>query len=489
MSQMTITRIVISWTGVILAIIGTGLLIMWDGLIASQVNKQFSITPTSQIFPIWQKSQDPVTVKIYLFNCTNTDELSKPNFKPNLVDVGPFIFKESNEKLDIVWNDNNTVSYNQKRTWHLDEENSANMNENITTLNTVPVAASYRARYQGAWASWSLSTSMKMLEKSIWITRPAREFLFEGYTDPLLTISSAFSGDKTDKMGFLYRRNGSTVLDGYFNIETGAEDISTVGFLRNWNYKNTSASYEEGCNNIQGYMGNFFKPGTTRNDTIEFFIGEICRTMTLVYERDEVVKGLTGYRFVPSDRNFDNGHKYEDTKCSCNGECMLPGVLNISSCTKGTPFFASFPHLLSADERYLQNVTGLSPSTNRSEFYVVVEPKKFTVNDESAQKLILVLFLPTLGTICGIGLILLGIFMLSLSLMPYCLSKLRRSPSIRKIDFTKDDMVSKELSDNNRNVKQEKKEYPLTECEYKKLLKAAENVDDLKASKETDILT
>ena len=59
----------------------------------------------------------------------------------------------------------------------------------------------------------------------------------------------------------------------------------------------------------------------------------------------------------------------------------------------------------------------------------------------------------------------------------------------RKIDFTKDDMASKELSDNNRNVKQEKKEYPLTECEYKKRLKAAENVDDLKASKETDILT
>jgi hypothetical protein len=44
---------------------------------------------------------------------TNADEFANHGAKPELVEVGPFVFDEYHSKVGLVWNDNGTVTYKQ----------------------------------------------------------------------------------------------------------------------------------------------------------------------------------------------------------------------------------------------------------------------------------------------------------------------------------------------------------------------------------------
>ena len=60
----------------------------------------------------------------------------KNGSKPILEEKGPYIFQEWHKKMDIVWNNNGTVTYKQIKNWiHV----SGDLDENITTVN-LPLA-------------------------------------------------------------------------------------------------------------------------------------------------------------------------------------------------------------------------------------------------------------------------------------------------------------------------------------------------------------
>jgi hypothetical protein len=121
-----------------------------------------------------------------------------------------------------------------------------------------------------------------MFEKTIWITKPVSELLFDGYTSPLLSVVNKIPGLSSfqipaDRLGFFYSRNGSAMFDGVFNMETGAEDISNLGKLRYWNYNNRTKYYGGECGEVRGFTGELFPPGQTRNKTLETFAPDLCR--------------------------------------------------------------------------------------------------------------------------------------------------------------------------------------------------------------------
>lgn len=75
-----------------------------------------------------------------MFNWTNYD---KPNEIPNLVEMGPYTFKEHRIKKNYTWNDNNqTISYWQNRTWIFEQELSNGTMEDLVTTINVPAIVS-----------------------------------------------------------------------------------------------------------------------------------------------------------------------------------------------------------------------------------------------------------------------------------------------------------------------------------------------------------
>jgi len=79
-----------------------------------------------------------------------------------------------------------------------------------------------------------------------------------------------------DRIGIFYGRNGSATFDGVFNVETGTDDVTKRGILRNWNYKN-STSYDGECGGVHGSAGDFFPPVQTKLTKLGLFIPDICR--------------------------------------------------------------------------------------------------------------------------------------------------------------------------------------------------------------------
>lgn len=54
--------------------------------------QELSVSPTSYLYKFWQETPSPFLVDVYLFNCTNPDQLMQRDFKPQLVQLGPYRF-------------------------------------------------------------------------------------------------------------------------------------------------------------------------------------------------------------------------------------------------------------------------------------------------------------------------------------------------------------------------------------------------------------
>ena len=106
--------------------------------------------------------------------------------------------------------------------------------------------------------------------------------MFDGYTDPLLTAAAfapsisqtKFTGDK---FGWFQMRNDSFDAGGVYNMETGEEDVSKLGIVRSWNYKNHSDFFEADCGEVKGTIGDLFPPGLKKNTPLQLFVSDICR--------------------------------------------------------------------------------------------------------------------------------------------------------------------------------------------------------------------
>ena len=77
-------------------------------------------------------------MKIYYFNVSNYEDIMlDKSIKRVLEEVGPYTFRERHYKGNIRWNDNNTVTYQQKKQWEFLPDESRSMDEEIVNVNIV----------------------------------------------------------------------------------------------------------------------------------------------------------------------------------------------------------------------------------------------------------------------------------------------------------------------------------------------------------------
>jgi scavenger receptor class B, member 1 len=111
-----------------------------------------------------------------------------------------------------------------------------------------------------------------------------------------------------------------------------------------------------------------------KNQTVELFSPEMCRSVAMDFEEEIEIKGVKTLKFSGGDRTVDNGTLYPENACYCGGECVPSGLFNISSCRYGTPVFMSFPHFYNADQFYLDQVQGMHPNKEHHQFFMAFEP-------------------------------------------------------------------------------------------------------------------
>lgn len=161
---------------------------------------------------------------------------------------------------------------------------------------------------------------------------------------------------------------------GHFNMHTGEDDISQIGTMKNWNYAPRIEYFPDDCGILRGSAGEFYPPIKEKTEPISIFMADLCRSISLDYDEEKSIHGITGYKYRGGEKTVDNGTIYPENKCFSSGESVPSGVMNVSACRFGSPVFMSFPHYYGADPYYLSQVEGMNPSIDKHEFYITLEP-------------------------------------------------------------------------------------------------------------------
>jgi scavenger receptor class B, member 1 len=171
-----------------------------------------------------------------------------------------------------------------------------------------------------------------------------------------------------------FQKNGTSNTLGDFNANTGVDDIRGIGNIRRWKHMTKTSYYEGKCGELSGSSGDFFAPFITKNQTMELFSPEMCRSVLMDFEEEQEILGVKTFKFSGGDRTIDNGTLYPEQECYCGGKCVPSGLFNVSSCRDGTPVFLSFPHFYKADPFYLDQVQGMKPDKAKHQFFMSFEP-------------------------------------------------------------------------------------------------------------------
>nr|XP_019564534.2 protein peste-like isoform X2 [Aedes albopictus]XP_029733362.1 protein peste-like isoform X1 [Aedes albopictus] len=368
--------------GGILAMAGAVFALFWGDILDAIIVKEKVLTPTSRAFKLWRRPQVPIQWSITLFNWTNAEAfLARKAAKPTFSEVGPFRYSETLEKVDARFNTkNSTISYRRRSFFNPDDLlDEVLLTRRVTNLNVVALTAANRGKSEGYGIERGISFALYNLEQKVLVTQQAGELLFDGYREPMigemlevLGATPQYGQDVEDRFGWFRAVNGSKKFHGFFNMNTGKEDASRYGLIRQWNYRDRAAFGRGRCGLYDGFAGELFPTKIRHDQALRMFMMELCRAVSFEFDREEEVHGVLGYRFVANERTMDD-------VCFEDKEFLPRGVINVTDCKDGAPLFASYPHFYAADERYAAEMEGMHPDGERHQSFVTIEPKTGTV--------------------------------------------------------------------------------------------------------------
>ena len=235
--------------------------------------------------------------------------------------------------------------------------------------------------------------AIKRYNETLFVTRTAREMLFDGYKVPLIKtfmeIADRFgieipNAPEDGMFGLMHGRNGSD--EGEWMINTGKFDLTQLATIKTWNNKTRYSCWgtDGHCNQIQGTEGSMFPPPITSSSNPIVFCPDLNRTIASVYKKNIVQDGITRYRFIIPKSSFGAPSKEPGNQCYCTKKqgspqrerfCSLDGVLDLGACNQGIPAVVSCPHFFMGD--FLLSApfeSGLDPQESKHESYFDLEP-------------------------------------------------------------------------------------------------------------------
>lgn len=361
---------------VLMLILGISLVLtsVFPHLVQTMVKKQVILKNDTDAFEAWKDPPAHIYMQFYFFNLTNPQEVLDGE-RPAVVEIGPYTYREYRPMEQIDFQDNGTKVTAVNTKTYIFQRNMSRGPESdlVRTVNIPAMTVMERFKDESSVAS-VISAYMRGTGEGLFTTRTVGELLW-GYEDGLLKALKTFSRDLDDVFGLFHKNNASN--DGEYVFFTGQQnyrDFSRVDMWKGESSLNWWTSDE--CNMINGTIGTAFHPVITKNDMLYIFSSDLCRSLYTVYEEDVTVKGITGYRFVPPSSVFANLTVNPDNAGFCvpAGNCLGSGLLNVSVCKEGAPIIMSSPHFYQADEKFAQDVFGMTPNKEEHQTAIDINP-------------------------------------------------------------------------------------------------------------------
>ncbi|XP_015836616.1 scavenger receptor class B member 1 isoform X2 [Tribolium castaneum] len=341
--------------------------------------KNLKLWNGSLSFQYWQKPGVIRLTKVYIFNVTNPDSFLNLGEKPKLQEVGPFVYREDMEKVNIKFHDNGTLTYQHKKILQFVPELSVDKDQKITVPNIPLLTLSTQSNSLSYFVQRTISFLLSVRGFKPFVTITADELVF-GYDDTLVSLAHQFYPKRKrpmSKMGLLINRNGT--LNEVHNIYTGMTGMQNFGYLEKLNGVDKLPYWQESpCNIIRASEGSFFPPRYyTKSDVVNIYDKDLCRTMPLQYRGPVTKHGISADLYTPADSMFETVMKEPNNKCYCpnNEFCPPKGLQNISPCQFDAPVYLSFPHFFEADPTLIEPFEGLNPVKEKHQSYFKIQPR------------------------------------------------------------------------------------------------------------------
>ncbi|KAK7007733.1 putative cd36, partial [Halocaridina rubra] len=199
------------------------------------------------------------------------------------------------EKINVVFHDNGTVSYETQKFYYFERSLSVGSEDDlIVSINIPMVSAISQWRFAARLAKLALSSMLEVLKEEPIVTHSVRELMW-GYEDALLKIAKDILPPSQrlpfDKFGFFVNKNGST--DGIFNVYTGADDMSKYTTIVSFNHMEKLKYWNtDECNEIKGTDGSSFPPPVADSTVLYMFNDNLCRSVPLTFWKDIEMFGI-----------------------------------------------------------------------------------------------------------------------------------------------------------------------------------------------------
>ncbi|XP_025422540.1 scavenger receptor class B member 1 isoform X2 [Sipha flava] len=402
---------------VAVALLVGGLLVVafFTAAVELVIDDQITLRPGSQTYEMWRKPPVNPVLKVYVYNVTNADEFlsvvgpGETREKPLLDELGPYVYVETWEKVNLTFHENGTLTYNQRKVYRFDRELSAGSEDDVVVVPNIPMlSATSQSKHAARFLRLAMASIMDILKVKPFVEVSVGQLLW-GYEDPLLKLAKDVVPKEQklpyEEFGLLYGKNG-TSRDN-MTVFTGATDIRMFAALDKVNGR-THLPYwtSETCNRVSGGSdGSLFPPRIQPDTILHVFDKDMCRKLPLVFKKEVERKGVKAYRFGPDHRAFADPEHEPENRCYCpsssnstsnsssssssastpmptvskqsstSGQCAPHGTFNVSLCQYDSPVLLSFPHFYMGDPRLRAAVEGMDePDPELHEFYLDVQP-------------------------------------------------------------------------------------------------------------------
>jgi len=315
--------------------------------------------------------------KFYFFNITNLHEVRENGAKPILKELGPYTYRTVDQKYDISFHWNGSLTYKEKTVYYREPDLTVgDFDDMVVTLNLALVGVLDRVLGQinSRLLEGLLSRIASRIDRSkdgknrgLFLARTVEELLW-GYDEPILHTISRFTSLDTE---FALMQNGTDESDKAHvsMINTGLLDVEKIGQFEMWNGLREIDNWNNHSEPVHGTSGTFFEPFLTGDEELYIWVSEMYRAMNL-YKASEIdLHEIHMFRYRIDPRFWESDPKYFG---------QYHGLINVTSNsaggTQGPPVFFSPPHFCGSDPALRENVIGMDCNSDKRDFYIDVEP-------------------------------------------------------------------------------------------------------------------
>jgi len=259
----------------------------------------------------WAHPACKTVVRCYFFNITNAEDVQGNNDTVRVKQIGPYVYRVLLDRADLVWNDNDTVSYRMNHTFIFDAENSAGSEDDLVTTVSLPtvIIDSYIGGSFG-----SILKPLLKLKVETYQTYKVGELMWGYESEDLmklerivktLNIFKTIIPDVPTELGYFYKVNGTP--GPVFNVYTGMKDFKNFNKIFSWdNQRKLPYWSSDLANTVRGTDGSMLQPFIDSSSELSIFDPPFYRAFDLKFQQKCKTLGIGCLRFIIPDSAFSN---------------------------------------------------------------------------------------------------------------------------------------------------------------------------------------